>query len=208
MWCKHCRQDVPGLASPSERQIACARCGEPVGDSTAAENVERDGLPGEDDALDEPAYDPWLTNEKLRHADRVIKLLRLPGGDLETVLRCDPPQLADAARAREPVERAGRHSRRYTVAGAWAAFAAGVAALSCGAMLTTWSMIGARPELWNLGLPMIALGQLALMAGVALHLVSRSAAEKAAANAPEPRPSAMSFRDFSDLWSQSHRETV
>src|SRR5437879_669436 len=31
MWCKCCREDVPGIASAGEGRFCCARCGSPMG---------------------------------------------------------------------------------------------------------------------------------------------------------------------------------
>lgn len=39
MWCKSCRQDVPGLASGDSTLLCCARCGERLGKQSAAKTA-------------------------------------------------------------------------------------------------------------------------------------------------------------------------
>jgi hypothetical protein len=45
---------------------------------------------------------------------------------------------------------------------AWGAVSLAVAALSCGGVLACWAIYGHRPELWDLGLPVLIGGQVAL----------------------------------------------
>jgi hypothetical protein len=40
----------------------------------------------------------------------------------------------------------------------------------CGGVLVGWSVVSARAELWNFGLPTSLLGQIALLAGLVLQL--------------------------------------
>jgi hypothetical protein len=49
---------------------------------------------------------------------------------------------------------------------AWLLIAAGMTALSCGAVLTGWSVWEDRPELWSWGVPIAMGGQLALIVGL------------------------------------------
>ena len=176
MWCKTCRQDVPGLLSAAEKHFSCARCGSVLAGlkhETAAVAVEHDapleqlaGAPGETKLP--LSYDPWAMNEKLRHVGRLLKH-PAPAQPAEAapaeLRRIDPPQ-APAGQA--PAARRPRNPIVGAVA--WTFLALGVAGFTCGGALTIWSLIGGREQLWNLGLPIILVGQLALLLGLVLHL--------------------------------------
>lgn len=53
---------------------------------------------------------------------------------------------------------------------AWLALASGTMAFACGVVLLAWSVYGARPGLWNLGIPFTLGGQVALLIGLCLQL--------------------------------------
>jgi hypothetical protein len=52
----------------------------------------------------------------------------------------------------------------------WATLSMGMAALSCGGILLGWSLWTGRAELWKIGLPIAAAGQISLLVGLALQL--------------------------------------
>jgi hypothetical protein len=52
----------------------------------------------------------------------------------------------------------------------WIALSLGTAALVCGGMLLGWSIIAGRNELWKMGLPIAAGGQIGLLIGLVLQL--------------------------------------
>lgn len=64
----------------------------------------------------------------------------------------------------QPVSSSGPSSRSagWSSTLAWGAVSLAVAALSCGGVLACWAIYGHRPELWNLGLPVLIGGQVAL----------------------------------------------
>jgi hypothetical protein len=53
---------------------------------------------------------------------------------------------------------------------AWTFMSLGLMAFACGAVLLGWSMVDDRPELWNIGLPTAAAGQVGLLLGLVLQL--------------------------------------
>ena len=52
----------------------------------------------------------------------------------------------------------------------WIAFSLGVMFLACGGVLLGCSLAAGRQELWNVGLPIALVGQIALLAGLLLQL--------------------------------------
>ncbi len=90
MWCKSCRQDVPGLASGDSTLMCCARCGQPVGKSSAA-NAAAENAPRLKQAADygldltpQPAsaaanaassaeFDDWVLDFELQRMRRLLQ---------------------------------------------------------------------------------------------------------------------------------------
>jgi hypothetical protein len=52
----------------------------------------------------------------------------------------------------------------------WLALAVGTTGFVCGGVLVGWSLVAGRQELWNIGLPVALVGQIALLAGLVLQL--------------------------------------
>jgi len=188
MWCKNCRQDIPGVLSQNDKQFCCVRCGQLLGVAADAGGPGNSRSPStaEDQTLASPRthYDPWEVNEKLRHAERILQLGRRPGPGLDETLRFDPmtpsPPISTAA-ARPP-----RPRHPIAIAAAWLLIAAGTSGLSCGALLTLWSWLGERSDLWNLGLPIMVVGQMVLLVGLLVHFGRSSAASATSSEAPQP----------------------
>jgi endogenous inhibitor of DNA gyrase (YacG/DUF329 family) len=189
MWCQHCRQDVPAIGSNVERTFCCARCGtvfmaDQTGESyegaTASPSGEADLLPTV------PAYDDWEISEELKHVERILKAVRPLADSIpkpDTFFRIDkalgskkqPPQQA----APEPGAK-----RPFMIVLAWSLLALGVIGLSCGSVLAAWGVFAARDELWSRGLPIIMLGQVALVIGLVLQLVALKQAPKQSSTQP------------------------
>lgn len=83
MWCKSCRQDVPGIASLDEGAFHCARCGTRVGrrrtsiaDAALAQDVCDQGINLEGN-LPEPsateALHQWAEDEHLENVRRLLR---------------------------------------------------------------------------------------------------------------------------------------
>ncbi len=52
----------------------------------------------------------------------------------------------------------------------WAVLSIGLAAFAYGGVLMIWSIVAQREELWNMGLPMLLVGQMGLLVGLILQL--------------------------------------
>lgn len=185
MWCKTCRQDVPGVARGGSRPAACIRCGTalmheaaPGVERLAEHGVELDqfdqvsALPPPLEGLDD---DP-LEHQALRSAQRLAARRMAPlrhGVD-----RPHPLPRGRHGRPREP------HAAPSSAGGAlaWLLLWNGLAALVCGGILLGWSSWGGRPELWSLGLPVAIGGQASLIAGLVWQLERMAQRNCAAAN--------------------------
>lgn len=185
MWCKHCRQDVPGLASPDEEGLLCARCGATI-DADSFIPADASPPPAAASPGDEPAagdglepYDPWEMDEQLRHIERVLARSKAPDQ------RCPPARQAEPARldaahhtttswhlppAGSSVHTRPKNAAALSTALTWAALSLGTMALFCGGILLGWSMLTGREELWNVGLPIALGGQIALLVGLVMQL--------------------------------------
>jgi hypothetical protein len=191
MWCKHCGQDVPGLLSTIDKQLTCARCGKKLDGATASSVTASASKAGEQsiggDTPSVPpraAHDFWFSQEKLRHTGRILKGTRPTVERLDETLRFDPgaPMLPPAP----VVNRPNRGLVLLSAVLAWSLLAVGISASCCGGLLTVWSLLSGRPHLWNLGLPIVVLGQLALVCGLLVLAAVRSPASEPPAP-PQPR---------------------
>jgi hypothetical protein len=109
MWCKSCRQDVPGIASLDEGAFHCARCGARVGrrrsavtEAALSHDICDQGinLAGDVDLAPSPAeaLHRWAEDEHLENVRRLLRPLstgEAPTGMLpatqEKQIRFDPP---------------------------------------------------------------------------------------------------------------------
>ncbi|HUY91801.1 MAG TPA: hypothetical protein VMV10_23870 [Pirellulales bacterium] len=219
MWCTNCRQDVPGIASQpqdgaaSNGPLTCIRCGLVL--AAASENAET-SAPITDSAaqFDEPstdaalaglpaAFDTWELEEQLRRVKRLTAAPEAAAsreGASVAGWRIDPGQSSPTARDQDArVE--GERRRDAASAGdawlsffAWSALAGGVAAFTCGSVLTGWSLLAERDDLWGIGLPTLIGGQLTLVVGLVLQLQAawRSQAANAVSLESPARPNSSS----------------
>ena len=178
--------------SQNDKQFCCVRCGQLLG--AAAETVgapanARNSIAAENQTSVSPGtmYDPWEVNEKLRHAERVLQLGRRPGPRLDETLRFDPITLSAPVSIAPPQTLRSRHPIAIGIA--WLLIAMGTSGLSCGGLLTVWGWQGQRIDLWNLGLPIMVVGQMVLLMGLLAHFFIRgSAALATTSDAPQPPP--------------------
>ena len=143
-----------------------------------------------------PAYDCWELGEELQHIHRVLHVGKAGDcpdfclGDCPDfclskngtvpfdagAARFDPPQAGPPAyhlsTSNRPGKRCKKVGRRGSVSGvlAWSVFALGIASSACGGILLGWSLATGRQELWNVGLPIAIVGQIALLAGLVLQI--------------------------------------
>ena len=185
MWCKSCRQDVPGLVSPGEKCYCCARCGSVLQVGGAAGNSPTADRPTEaaiENAAPRitPRYDPWELNEKLRHIERMLH-----GGQMARPTRPDALGRTDAMyRWDSPPAAAPNHPVRPQPAWvrmvSWPLLALGLGIFACGAALVGLSLVGGRGELWRLGLPTVLAGQFLLLLALLVQAAGHYAGRKAA----------------------------
>lgn len=173
MWCERCRQEVPGIAAGPTSPLGCARCGGPV-----TVTLDRDrGRGPRPDAADEASVNfedgvfsdmtDWEQEIELAELERKVTARSDRGwttADERQVL--ESPHFAVAARR---AERTATPRRTRAWLSPFLLFA-GIAGLTCGVTFLGLSVYEHRPALWDLGVPVIALGQLALIMWVALEI--------------------------------------
>ncbi|HVW37374.1 MAG TPA: hypothetical protein VHB99_08710 [Pirellulales bacterium] len=193
MWCTNCRQDVPGIASQhddlsSNGLLTCIRCGRVL---AASDESRPPASPARNDALgvDEiaaapdllglpAALDSWELEQRLKHVKRLVSSTEAAAGrDRASIagLRIDPAQRAKG-QGDQNARLAGERDSGPTLGDewfaffAWSALAGGLAAFTCGGVLTGWSIAAGRDDLWTIGLPTLIGGQLTLVLGLILQL--------------------------------------
>jgi hypothetical protein len=180
MWCRSCKQDVPGIASAEHGKLRCLRCQSPLADGPAEPTASASDVGVEPMRARTLPYDAWEAEEKLRHIGRLLrsgsakpKVERHAPNRFRTDGPHGQPRAWHAPTAAKR-EKAQPHEEIGTEAGGtflvWTAVSLGVMALVCGGILMIWSVLGVRPELWNVGLPIAVLGQIALVLGLILQL--------------------------------------
>jgi hypothetical protein len=188
MWCQQCQQDVPAIASSGERKFCCPRCGQAVGgqglSGTDAKTSSSDPPPESACVGEMPSYDSWEFDDQLWRIAQALQVDTAPGhrrekGDVREVIRYD--QAHDALNQRHaPPMQVSRERKSKSHSGSigssllafliWAALSLGTAALVCGGILLGWSVWTERGELWKIGLPIAAGGQISLLIGLLLQI--------------------------------------
>jgi hypothetical protein len=130
-------------------------------------------------------FDDWELDEQLRHIERVLHgaKVRARPADVDQprhVARYDaahagPPAwhmaLAEQQRQRRSAPVSPRKARGLLWSlVTWLTLLMGTTGLVCGCGLLGWSLTEGRPELWNIGLPLAAMGQVALLVGLVLQI--------------------------------------
>lgn len=166
MWCKECCQDVLALPSGDQQTLCCPRCGTAV----CADLHEANGLPASDDQMAD--YDGWELDEQLHHIQRLLQ-----AANDEGLSRSNNPDGREAVRFDPPVATNRSDKTRKSVGGnrvagflTWLALALGTTGFVCGGILLAWSLVAERRELWDVGLPVALVGQIALLVGLVLQI--------------------------------------
>ncbi|MGY8771415.1 MAG: hypothetical protein ACKVH8_23625 [Pirellulales bacterium] len=178
MWCDQCRQDVPGIASSeSDGGFLCAKCNNVLNASfakpsykyTATENQEADikkTLPFQ--------FDTWKLQDDIDRVDRILDSLGMPEQEepaAPATSMSSPQETARTVHSKEQTPKKQRPTGRPRGSFiSWLALSLGCMALVCGLVLLTWSLVGARAELWNVGLPLTIIGQAGLLIGLVFQL--------------------------------------
>jgi len=128
-----------------------------------------------------PKYDGWEIDEQLRHIQRTLRgggaklALSVDSGGATT--RVDPAQAVLPSRhgaisEAPPEQRHATAARPQSFVAAfltWLLLAVGIVGSVCGGVLSGWSLLAGRPELWTIGMPTMFLGQIVLWVGLALQ---------------------------------------
>ncbi len=169
--------------------MCCIRCGTvvlPAPGSIGAQANDGCARPEPGDEMDRvpkdvnplAAFETWELDEQLRHVERILSGpgFNLPSAAARDERRFDAPRSATAvAETSESNNRssAGTGIRRHKpliAFMAWTILAGGLAVFTCGAVLTGWSIVAQRGDLWNVGLPVALTGLLGLLIGLVLQL--------------------------------------
>jgi len=196
MWCSRCREDVPAVAGKDRGGFSCPRCGDALSAVRPAEPELQpeaaQGAPAPAEAAAPAAgYDSWELDDRLRHIGRV---LRPENPDSETaraarqqeMLRLDAahsgpsgwhlpepqPDVNPGKPAPKPTKTKSRARSSFSLLAvvAWTILLLSTSAIVCGGVLMVWSLVGSRPELWSIGLPVALGGQVALLVGLVLQM--------------------------------------
>lgn len=195
MWCTNCRQDVPGIAplppdgTGAGNPLTCIRCGHVL--AATLESLEA-AAPAAIPAaqLDESASDGALSGlpaafDTWEFEQRLRRIKRLSAPEEEAPSRDMAAKAGWRIDPAEPLTAAGDSDSRFESEGrsiadsaggawlsffAWSALAAGVAAFTCGGVLSGWSFFAGRDDLGSIGLPTLIAGQLLLVVGLVLQL--------------------------------------
>jgi len=196
MWCSRCREDVPAVAGKDRGGFSCPRCGDALSAVRPAEPEQEPEAPQAAPPPNEPAgprpgYDSWELDERLRHIGRLLRpespdseparqarqqeMLRLDGahpGPSGWHLPEPQPAATTGKPSRKPAKTNTGARSSFSLLGAiaWTILLLSTTAIVCGGVLMVWSLVGSRPELWSIGLPVALGGQVALLVGLVLQM--------------------------------------
>ncbi len=180
MWCAACQQDVPGVAvAANETTVCCAHCGRSLGRAAARSPRRSTADVPFEDLPDFVELADWELAETIEQAERLVHTIAADLGESKDRTR-QPRARRDRAdgvpRPNSPVTsaavaRSEQELKRSTGQSApWLVLAMGLGVFVCGAALVAMSLVSNRPQLWQLGLPMVLGGQVAVLAAVVSQL--------------------------------------
>lgn len=183
MWCKHCRQDVPGVSLPDQAGVRCAQCGRattvderPARNAEKISNVAESGIDLGDvraSSPHAPQFDVWKFDQEIRQWQaRLGRTMRVdrprdpaPIASREPQLRIHQSHGAVPRRHKRPV----RKSDRSPLAALLVLTMGMMTFLAGGAMIGA-SLAWQQPDLWNRGLPLAIAGQVGILLALSLQL--------------------------------------
>ncbi|MCL6501152.1 MAG: hypothetical protein K6T86_00615 [Pirellulales bacterium] len=180
MWCSKCQQEVPGVRNSASGVLACVRCGQEPDQVPPSSATATLPTPEERDQLlrnlehwsDHPLLaelDDWELGEQLRHVERLLAVDppgKLPAPRHSGFSPGEKLHERENATSRRRLGSSGSMALRAARLLAWLAIALGVAALVCGAVLLALAQLRGRSDLWGLGIPLFAVGQLGVVIGL------------------------------------------
>lgn len=159
-------------ASADSAKVCCARCGQALarGVNTHQAEVPFEDLP------DFVELEDWEFAETIQEAERLVRTVTTDLNDTyRKQKRWDPPHdFRRPASSRLPAasHKAQRDDDPTTGSHSvpWLVLAMGLGVFVCGAALVAISLVSQRPQLWQLGLPLVLGGQVAVLAVVVSQL--------------------------------------
>jgi hypothetical protein len=199
MWCLHCGQDVPGVASGNGTALSCVRCGGSLArhftspsalDESGRSESTDSSQPREREAIAAEAIaaevDDWALDLEMQRMRRLIQaaardpIATQPQNTLNAFASLDAAhqhlQQAYFRTSSHPVLHATatptgkRPPQSRLSAATWSMLALGLMASVCGGVLLAWSLLAGRAALWTCGMPIALGGQLALLVGLVLRM--------------------------------------
>jgi hypothetical protein len=197
MWCSHCQQDVPAVASrDGTSALRCVRCetllagtlssstgssstGSPASPPVPEGIAPLATLPEQatiEQLLQPPLpQDDWQLEAELRYVERLAQAWRnappsepLPlPGESAAMQRAEKSH-AQNEQAHDSISNKQPKPRFANLA--WTSLSLGVMTFVCGGVLLAWSAIAHRTDLWSIGLPLTLFGQAGLILGLVLQL--------------------------------------
>lgn len=176
MWCARCRRHVAAIVGDSGSSAVCANCGDEV-DALA-------DLVGEPPPMAHPATQE--IEERAAHSSAQIAVphfaysrARLDhiGRRLNALAQVTQTSQADEHAGRRQDVATRDRSPHLRIVRDWIArigLFSGLVTLSCGAALAGWSLVGGQAQLWDIGLPMMLLGQFLLLVALASQMEFRA----------------------------------
>ncbi|MCA9265483.1 MAG: hypothetical protein KDA60_16600 [Planctomycetales bacterium] len=198
MWCTECRQDVPGIVSPSDsvQPVVCARCGHELTSPTTEfsrvdkphrrqSTVPRANLLGLDewDSVDQDLHSAKLkaqawqshTESETTQGKNALEphSAKETGDTTDVQRRIDVVGVAAQQSTRvsnpQPSAFLATNSRSLSWT-VWLLVCGGMMTLTFGSVLCGWSWTTGRGELWRVGLPALLIGQVVLLLGFVFQL--------------------------------------
>lgn len=182
MWCKHCRQDVPGVSSPNQSGVRCTQCGRTSADPQDAASAARLSDLAEN-GIDLGAargakpqasqFDEWKFDQEVRQwqskLGRQVRFDRPRPGQARA--NRQPQWHAHAAHSSVPRPHRRRNSVPKRSSGAVLfVLSLGMLTFIAGGALVAGSFVLDRPDLWSRGLPLAIAGQVGILLALALQL--------------------------------------
>lgn len=189
MWCKHCRQDVPGIVCAESGEYRCPRCAEAIYSPMSDLLIGLDGFsPVDGNGVEEEPgrypprlYDDWEVDDELEHIGRILNREKpkpaegaKSAGWRVDAAHQDPtgphPRRKRTRRPDAPKQSAAEDAFSFMAFLTWTLLSLGLMTFVCGGVLLGWSITSGRQDLWNTGLPTTLGGQVALLVGLILQL--------------------------------------
>ena len=112
----------------------------------------------------------WELDRQIDEASRRLESRNPPGGKADVAGCSIAPSHAMPCGCRSQSADSPRPRKPRPPFMVWAIISLSLAAFSCGAVLVGWAQFVGRPDLWDLGLPLVLSAQAGLLIGLALLL--------------------------------------